>query len=92
VGPLSPDERRLRDFGEPKVELRTLRLLARNVPLALVAKESEAELRRRVVLREIDPDARIAEVLVRDLEGVAVTARDLGRVAAQPERRRSAEV
>ena len=72
VGPLSPGERRLRDLDEAKVELGTLRLLAGDISLGPVAKESKAELWRRVVLREIDPDARIAEVLVRDLEGVAV--------------------
>ncbi len=85
MGPPSLGERWLRNLGESEEEFLTLLPLAGEVPLALVPEAPEPEVRRRVVLREVDPDAGVAEVLVGQLEGVTVALGDLCRVDAHPQ-------
>jgi len=85
VRPLPFGERRLRDFDQAEEEALIAFPLTGHIPLALVPKASQPEVGRCVVLREVGPDAGIAEILIGKLERIAVALRKLSRINTQPE-------
>ena len=68
------------------VKILAPRLPVGEVPGPQIAKGTQPEIRRLIVLGEIHPDTRIAELLVGQLKRIAVVPRNRGRIQTQPER------